>query len=195
MRVQGALPGALTAALVQHFSEKAAQENNASPSLVHTALLRPSDSALLIDVASAISPLLAEFGAVLFGERLGWSLKEMWVNVMEAGGRQAMHNHANSFISGVLYLTRTDPAARTVFMRAPGGTEFSFKNDHEGVSTGPYNSDKWISPAPEPGDVVLFPSYLMHAVPPNPAGRRITLAFNAIPTHLDSWGYKIAFSG
>jgi ectoine hydroxylase-related dioxygenase (phytanoyl-CoA dioxygenase family) len=49
--------------------------------------------------------------------------------------------------------------------------------------------------APEPGDVVLFPSYLMHAVPTNPGGRRITMAFNAIPTHLDSWGYRISFAG
>ena len=195
MRVRAALASGLTAALVQHFSAKAGQGNNSSPNLVHTALLRPSDSPLLVDVASSITPLLSEFGALLFGERLGWSLKEMWVNVMEAGGRQAMHNHANSFISGVVYLTPTDPAARTVFMRAPGGTEFSFKNDHHGVDTGPYNADKWISPQPDPGDIVLFPSYLMHAVPPNPAGTRITLAFNAIPTHLDSWGYKIGFSG
>jgi hypothetical protein len=35
----------------------------------------------------------------------------------------------------------------------------------------------------------------MHAVPPNPGARRITLAFNAIPTRLDSWGYVIAFGG
>jgi hypothetical protein len=195
MRVQGALAAGLTAALVQHFSAKAGQENNASSNLVHTALLKPSDSPLLVDVAAALTPLLTDFGALLFGERLGWSLKEMWVNVMDAGGRQAMHNHANSFISGVVYLTQTDPSARTVFMRATGGTEFSFKNDHDGVTTGPYNADKWISPAPEPGDIVFFPSYLMHAVPPNAGGQRITLAFNAIPTRLDSWGYTIGFSG
>jgi uncharacterized protein (TIGR02466 family) len=162
---------------------------------VHTAMLRPSDSPLLVTAATAITPLLAEFGALMFGERLGWSLKEMWVNLLDTGGRQAMHNHANSFISGVAYLTPTHPDARTVFMRSPGGTEFSFKNDHAGVVTGPYNADKWISPQPEPGDIVLFPSYIMHAVPPNPGERRITLAFNAIPTRLDSWGYKISFSG
>jgi len=49
------------------------------------------------------------------------------------------------------------------------------------------------SPAPEPGDMVLFPSYLMHAVPPNKGGRRITLSFNALPTQLDSWGYVVRF--
>jgi uncharacterized protein (TIGR02466 family) len=195
MRIAGALRPDLVSELVAHFSARAGQANNASANLVHTAMLKPSDSPLLVEAASLITPLLADFGMVMFGERLGWSLKEMWVNVLDTGGRQAMHNHANSFISGVAYLTHTHPEARTVFMRPPGGTDFSFKNDHAGVQTGPYNAEKWISMPPEPGDVVLFPSYLLHAVPGNPGERRISLAFNAIPTHLDSWGYRISFSG
>ena len=195
MRVPRALHRDLVGGLAAHFSALAGQPNNSSANLVHTSMLKPSDSPLLVEAAQLIAPLLADFGALLFGERLGWSLKEMWVNVLDTGGRQAMHNHANSFISGVAYLTRTHPEARTVFMKPPGGTDFSFKNDHDGVETGPYNADKWISMPPEPGDVVLFPSYLLHAVPNNPGERRISLAFNAIPTHLDSWGYKISFSG
>ncbi len=195
MRVPGALGRELVSNLVEHFSALTGQANNASANLVHTAVLRPGDSPLLVTAAALITPLLADFGALLFGERLGWSLKEMWVNVLDRGGRQSMHNHANSFISGVAYLTRTHSDARTVFMKAPGGSEFSFKNDHAAVTTGAYNADKWIMPAPEPGDIVLFPSYLMHAVPANPGERRITMSFNAIPTALDSWGYKISFSG
>jgi hypothetical protein len=195
MRAPGILKPALVTGLVEHFSRSVELANNSSPNLTHTSLLRPSDSPLLIEAATQITPLLGEFGTLLFGEKLGWSLKEMWVNVLERGGRQAMHNHANSFISGVVYLTHTHPDARTVFMKAPGGTEFAFKNDHADVTTGAFNADKWISMPPEPGDVVLFPSYLMHAVPTNPGERRITLAFNAIPTHLDSWGYRISFSG
>jgi uncharacterized protein (TIGR02466 family) len=106
-----------------------------------------------------------------------------------------MHNHANSFISGVVYLTATHPDSRTVFMKSPGGLDFAFRNDHAGVKNGPFNADKWISPQPLAGDMVLFPSYLMHAVPPNVGERRITMAFNAIPTGLESWGYRIGFSG
>lgn len=195
MRVPGALGRDLVVGLAEHFSAVAKQANNTSANLVHSVMLRPSDSPLLVDAATLITPLLADFGALLFGERLGWSLKEMWVNVLDTGGRQAMHNHANSFISGVVYLTPTHPDARTVFMKSPGGIDFAFKNDHGAVITGPYNADKWIGPAPEPGDIVLFPSYLMHAVPTNPGERRISMAFNAIPTRLDSWGYKISFSG
>lgn len=195
MRVPGALGRDLVTGLVEHFSTVADQANNSSTNLSHTTMLRPSDSPLLVDAAALITPLLTDFGALLFGERLGWSLKEMWVNVLDTGGRQAMHNHANSFISGVVYLTPTHPDARTVFMKSPGGTDFAFKNDHAGIASGLYNADKWISPLPKPGDLVLFPSYLMHAVPPNPGERRITMAFNAIPTRLDSWGYRIAFGG
>lgn len=195
MRVPGALPPALVAALVKHFSGMALQDNNASAMLSHTQMLRPSDSGLLIEAAALITPQLMAFGALLFGERMGWSIKEMWVNVLDTGGRQAMHNHANSFISGVVYLTPTHESSRTVFMKSPGGTDFSFKNDHAGIATGPYNAEKWISPLPQPGDLVLFPSYLMHAVPPNEGEQRITMAMNAIPARLDSWGYAIQFSG
>jgi hypothetical protein len=194
MRASRVLDARLVTGLIEHFSASAALANSSSPNLSHSAMLKPGDSSLLVEVAGLLDPLLPEFGALMFGERLGWSLKEMWVNVLDTGGRQAMHNHANSFISGVVYLTRTHADARTVFMKSPGGTDFAFRNDHAGVSTGAYNADKWVSPSPEPGDVVLFPSYLMHAVPINPGERRISLAFNAIPVRIDSWGYGVSFS-
>ena len=194
MRAPATLPHELVNGLVEHFSTLAVRDNNSSANLSHTEMLRPGDSPLLVEAAALITPKLTEFGALLFGERMGWSVKEMWVNVLETGGHQAMHNHANSFISAVVYLTPTHASSRTVFMKSPGGTDFAFKNDHAGVATGQFNAEKWISPAPEPGDLVLFPSYLMHAVPPNAGERRITLALNAIPTRLDSWGYSVKFS-
>jgi uncharacterized protein (TIGR02466 family) len=185
----------LVRGLNEHFTALATRDNNSSVNLSHTAMLQPGDSPLFLEAATLITPKLVDFGAQLFGERMGWSLKEMWVNVLDAGGHQAMHNHANSFISGVVYLTPTHPGSQTVFMKSPGGTEFTFKNDHKGITPGDFCADKWISPPPRPGDMVLFPSYLMHAVPPNQGGRRVTLAFNAIPTRLDSWGYVVRFSG
>lgn len=195
LRARATLGSELVRSLVDHFAARATRDNNTSPRLTHTAMLKPGDSPLFVEAASLITPRLAEFGVHLFGERMGWSLKEMWVNVLDPGGHQAMHNHANSFVSGVVYLTPTHPGSQTVFMKSPGGTDFSFKNDHAGVTPGPFTADKWISPAPDPGDMVLFPSYLMHAVPPNQGARRITLSFNAIPTRLDSWGYVVQFSG
>lgn len=195
LRAPAALNPALVQGLVAHFVAQAQRHNSSSGNLSHTELLQPTDSPLLGQTASSITPKLVDFGAALFGERIGWSIKEMWVNVLDTGGRQAMHNHANSFISGVIYLTPTHPDSQTVFMKSPGGHDFAFKNDHQGMEPSEFSADKWVSPAPEPGDMVLFPSYLMHAVPPNVGERRISLAFNAIPTRLDSWGYKISFGG
>ena len=193
MRAPGTLAGPLVARLVEHFSAQATKDNSSSANLSHTAMLQPKDSPLLVEAAALITPKLVEFGVHLFGERLPWWLKEMWVNVLDTGGRQAMHNHANSFISGVVYLTPTHPGSQTVFMKSPGGSEFMFRNDHQGMTPGQFSADKWVSPAPEPGDLVLFPSYLMHAVPPNQGQRRLTLSFNAMPAQLNSWGYVIRF--
>ena len=195
LRAPATLGADLTTRLAQHFSALAVRDNNSSPMLSHTAMLRPGDSPLLVEAATRITPKLVDFGVLLFGEQMAWSIKEMWVNVLDPGGRQAMHNHANSFISGVVYLTPTHPDSQTIFMKSPGGSDFAFRNDHAGTSPGPYNADKWVSPAPRPGDMVLFPSYLMHAVPPNAGERRISLSFNAIPTRLESWGYTIRFAG
>jgi uncharacterized protein (TIGR02466 family) len=195
LRAPAALGPSLVKGLVEHFTALATRDNNSSGNLTHTAMLKPSDSPLFVEAATLITPKLVDFGAQLFGERMGWSIKEMWVNVLDAGGHQAMHNHANSFISGVVYLTPVHSSAQTVFMKSPGGTDFSFKNDHKGMTPSQFSADKWISPAPQPGDLVLFPSFLMHAVPPNQGERRITLALNAIPLRLDSWGYVVKFSG
>ena len=191
LRAPGTLGARLVDGLVQHFSASALEANKASDNLSHTAMLRPDDSPLLVEAATLITPKIVDMGALMFGERLDWAIKEMWVNVLDTGGAQTMHNHANSFISGVVYLTTTHPDSQTVFMKSAGGTEFVFKHEHADVTSTPFNADRWVSPAPSPGDMVLFPSYVLHAVPPNPGGRRITLSFNAIPGGLNSWGYTV----
>src|SRR5262245_61715980 len=132
MRAPATLGRSLVDGLVQHFTARATRENNSSANLSHTKMLRPSDSPLFTRAAELITPKLVDFGEHLFGERMGWGLKEMWVNVLDHGGHQAQHNHANSFISGVVYLTPTHPSSQTVFMKSPGGTDFLFKNDHKG---------------------------------------------------------------
>jgi uncharacterized protein (TIGR02466 family) len=117
-------------------------------------------------------------------------IKEAWVNVLETGGSQFMHTHANSFVSGIVYLTQPDASSNTVFRKPSGSAEYIFKND---VPLDHYSSDTWIMSDVSPGDLLLYPSYLSHGVPPNEGQRRVTMAFNAIPNRLDSLGYKIRF--
>jgi uncharacterized protein (TIGR02466 family) len=193
MRVERVIDAPGVAALRARFGAAADTSNQRSDELSHSRMLAPGDDPLLGDLAGRLAPSLVEFGELLFGEKLRWRVKEMWVNVMQNGGRQSVHNHANCFISGVLYLSECDASANTVFVRGLGGRDYVFDNTHAGTTPGPFNAAKWTGPAPAPGDLLLFPSYLLHEVPVNRGGLRVTLSFNAVPHRLDAWGYALSF--
>jgi uncharacterized protein (TIGR02466 family) len=194
MRVTGLLSTDLVESCIDQIRAADTQANAKSTLLRHTALGGAGEPGPYSTVNTLVMPHLTEFGALLFGEELTWSIKEIWTNVLEPGGHQAIHAHSNSFISGIIYLTSMHPSARTVFHRNLGGREFIFSNDNPGAEIGPFNGNKWIGPETAPGDMVLYPSYLLHEVPRNEGGERMTIAFNAIPDRLDTWGYAIRFS-
>ena len=193
MRVPALLSPEAALALAERLSRAASVANPRSPQLSHTRILGPGEDAALDAVVAQIGPHLQAFGQLLFGESLRWLVKEIWINVLQRDGSQSLHNHANCFASGVIYLSPCDASAITRFSRPLGGAEFSFRNTHAGMLAGPFNADKWNAPAPAPGDLILFPSYLLHEVPVNLGGERVTLAFNAIPDRLNAWGYAIGF--
>jgi uncharacterized protein (TIGR02466 family) len=194
MRSPGLLSPELKDAAVAAIRSSRIESNLRSGQLFHTEVADPRDNNLFQTIADLTLPKLVDFGELLFGEKLSWTVKEMWTNMLEAGGNQTMHAHANSFISGIFYLTPSHPASRTVFIRPPGGSDFSFRHHTRSAAIGPYNAGKYVLPEAEPGDLVLFPSYLYHEVPRNQGEQRITIAFNAIPDHLDCWGYRVTFT-
>lgn len=170
------------------------ESNVRSDLLSHTEMIDPRDEEIFGEVVEAVAPEIVEFGTLLFGEELDWTVKEMWMNVLEPGGSQFMHSHANSFASGIVYLSEPHPSTRTVFLRNMGANEFIFKNDPADGGINEFNGDKWVVPEVNPGDLVLYPSYLLHGVPPNQGGKRMSLALNAIPNRLKSLGYEIGFT-
>ena len=193
LRVRDFLPAELIERCIDAVTSNALETNSRSAALSHTRIVEPGEAPHYGELMVAAAPHIASFGHMLFGEMLEWQVKEIWSNVLEHGGFQGLHTHANSFISGVIYLTRCHPSANTVFLRDIGGREFIFSNQNDRVTTTKYNGSKWVSPDPEPGDMVLFPSYLLHEVPVNQGERRMTIAFNALPDRLDSYGYRVEF--
>jgi uncharacterized protein (TIGR02466 family) len=193
-RIAGLFPRVLLSELSQRFAPNAQQRNTQSDQLAHTQMLAPDADTQLRHLCSLIAPHVQQFGELLLGERLTWTIKELWVNVLETGGRQALHNHANSFVSGVVYLSDSHSSANTLFSKSPSSSDFVFNNQNERAALGAYNAGKWSAPAAAAGDMLLFPSYLLHEVPKNQGGRRISLAFNAIPDRLDSWGYTLTLA-
>jgi uncharacterized protein (TIGR02466 family) len=194
MRVEKFLSSELASSFASQATQSHKITNFKSDRLAHTPIADPKADPMFQQIAKLVAPKLAEFGQHLFGEVLDWSIKEIWINVLEPGGRQAVHTHANSFISGVIYLTRSHPSANIIFHKNLGGSDFIFSNHNQNAKVGPYNGSKWMMPSLSAGDLVLFPSYLLHEVPLNQGDQRISIAFNAIPQRLDNFGYAIRFS-
>lgn len=193
IRVPELLERSQALALGNRLAKMTALENVKSALLSHSRILSPGADPALDDLVSLVGPHLQVFGELVFGESLRWLVKEMWVNVLHTGGLQSPHNHANCFASGVLYLSECHTSTRTLFTRSGGGTEFVFRNTHAGTQNNRFNSEKWAAPQPNPGDLIIFPSHLMHEVPVNLGLERVSLAFNALPHQLDAWGYTVSF--
>lgn len=187
------VPAELTAALVAQFTESQTGANVRTALLAHTPSGDPRSHANFKAAVGHVAPRVRAYGEALMGESLSWAVKEIWINRMETGGAQKMHNHANSFISGVIYLSAVDDSAATVFHRNVAANTFLLQNENRRCRIGPFNAPIFRMPAVDPGDMVLFPSYVMHEVPPNQGPPRYTAAFNAIPERLDSWGYTLSF--
>ena len=100
-----------------------------------------------------------------------------WMNINPPGGFNAPHTHPGAHWSGVYYVAQ--PAVET---GNSGMIEFldprSDLPHWRLFRAKPFRSKRKVRP--EAGEIVLFPSYLVHWVYPNETGEeRVTIAFNA----------------
>lgn len=100
-----------------------------------------------------------------------------WMNVNPPGGFNAPHTHPGAHWSGVYYVAQ--PAVET-------GTSgmIEFLDPRSDLPNWRILQAKAFRPKrqirPQPGEIVLFPSYLVHWVYPNETDEeRVTIAFNA----------------
>ena len=118
-------------------------------------------------------------------EEIGWEpvdlhLTECWANVAEAGGAHAAHTHPNSFLSGVYFVTAPEGVGSLQFLDPrPQARTFHVETIRPSV-----RNAHVLNLEPEPGRVVIFPSWLAHRVAPTAPtapGPRITVAANFMP--------------
>jgi uncharacterized protein (TIGR02466 family) len=100
-----------------------------------------------------------------------------WMNMSPTGGFNAPHTHPGAHWSGVYYVRQPK-----VDSGNSGMIEFiDPRSDLPGwriLQAKAFRSKRKVRP--EAGEIVLFPSYLMHWVYPNETGgERVTVAFNA----------------
>jgi uncharacterized protein (TIGR02466 family) len=194
IKVEGFLSSSMLDEVRERAEESAMDANARTTQLSHTDMVDPQGDALFRRIADAAVPHVAEMGRLMFSDQLSWVVKEMWLNRLERGGSQFMHTHANSFVSAIVYVTTPHASARTVFRRSRGGEEFVFRHDGVNEMASPFSAETWVLPDARAGDMVLYPSHLLHGVPPNEGDQRVTVALNAIPERLKSFGYEIRLS-
>jgi uncharacterized protein (TIGR02466 family) len=100
---------------------------------------------------------------------------QSWLNYTKEGQFHHKHCHANSFISGVLYIKADSEKDKIHF----------FRDGHEQIKLStsqfnPFNSGSWWLPVAS-GELILFPSSLTHMVETVKGDDRISLAFNTFP--------------
>lgn len=188
-----AVPATMIDAMIRHYDDSEKTSNVRTTLLSHTPMTPPGVSRTYMAVLGQVAPLITEFGELILGERLNWGVKEIWINRMETGGAQKLHNHANSFISGIIYLTESHDGSLTTFHRPAQTNSFVLANENKNTRMTPFNASVFRAPKVSPGDMILFPSYILHEVAPNQGAQRMTAAFNALPERVDSWGYVVRF--
>ncbi|HZV83396.1 MAG TPA: putative 2OG-Fe(II) oxygenase, partial [Brevundimonas sp.] len=105
-----------------------------------------------------------------------WRMSGAWSVKLGAGGRHADHVHPRAWISSAVYIEtppQVQAGGREGWLRfgaARIGAAFSLPAEH------------WVRP--EPGTLVLFPSFLWHGTEPfSGPGERLTVAFDLQPAH------------
>ena len=105
-----------------------------------------------------------------------WTLR-MWGTVLETGGYQAPHIHPLGWMSGVYYAQV--PEDMNPSGNHSGYLEFGHLPDKYNLNIQPETR----SIKPQPGMLVLFPSYFYHrTIPFSCRDARISVAFDLVPT-------------
>lgn len=133
------------------------------------ARLRALAEASVIDATRKIAPKVDP-------SAMGMKLSA-WMNVSPPGGFNAPHTHPGAHWSGVYYVSQPEVAEGTSGM-------IEFLDPRSDLPNWRIFKARAFRPKrkirPEAGEIVMFPSYLVHWVYPNETkDNRVTIAFNA----------------
>lgn len=141
----------------------------------------------LADESPVIAELCARLGPHLLGfaEAVDFDLRgltphidSIWINILEHGGMHTGHIHANSVISGTVYVEVPDDASQIRFEDPRAVMMLAAPPRRDDAAA---HNRAFVSVQPEAGDVLLWESWLRHDVPFNTSqDDRISISFNAV---------------
>lgn len=113
---------------------------------------------------------------------IAWQITTSWVNEVVKGGYSSMHTHANSLISGVMYLNVDERSGGIAFHKEPSYKPLWYDTVRiDFDETTDFTTDASVF-IPAHNDILIFPSTLAHSVLINESDIiRYSLAFNVFP--------------
>ena len=133
---------------------------------------------IFADVVKALDAHVASFARDLafdLGDR-ALELEDLWINILPEGGTHSSHIHPHSVISGTTYVAMPEGTSALkledprlpMMMAAPPR-----------IKDAPEDLRSFVYVKPDVGDVLLWESWLRHAVPMNMSeDDRISVSFN-----------------
>jgi len=101
-------------------------------------------------------------------------ITNMWGNTLSRGDDHPPHTHSNNILSGVYYLRASEEASPIQFFDPrPQASTFRPRNKSN------WNNSSMIQFNPVVGIGFIFPSWLMHWVPPTKV-ERVSISWNVI---------------
>ena len=168
---------------VQHYCEVIA----ADPTLmqrhesgVFTTYLDAHKNVAYVEIANLVRRCLDEIQEANNFSCSGFEITSMWANYFPDGCAMAPHRHANSYWSGVLYLSDGAPTVffDPIHQRAMGQFElYRLPKFDDGFDM---NSQHVETISAEAGKLIIFPSWFVHETGIS-RGDRYSVSFNSLP--------------
>lgn len=166
-RVNGAIRAKLSE-LVEKNASTSAEKVMQTVQDLHTLPEFAEFASLVLTAARGVTDFLR------VGEE-GIEITSCWANINPSGASNPPHTHPNNYLGGVYYVDVPENAGRIIFedprpqanVVSPRVTQSTAENSGR------------AEVAVEEGVLLLFPAWLVHHVPPNPANRnRISISYN-----------------
>lgn len=133
---------------------------------------------IFADLVKALDGHVASFAEDLEFDLDGRALvlEDLWINILPEGGMHASHIHPHSVISGTTYVAMPEGAS-ALKLEDPRSARMMAAPTRRKAAREELRP--FIYVRPEPGDILLWESWLRHEVPMNMAeDDRISVSFN-----------------
>jgi uncharacterized protein (TIGR02466 family) len=165
----------------QKLLEMRAQKQGVVAKSTQAAFMTRDDLQTHPEMKELVDLIMRESGQILDAYKIkrdSHYITNMWANIANPNRRHAMHVHPNCLFSGILYIKTPKNCGPTMFT-SPRQLARMFEPAYSEKNE--LNSDVFVFPA-EKGRMLLWPSYLPHAVEQGSAEdeteERIVVAFN-----------------